>query len=86
MHPAIAHAIQTLLDEDKTPSVALIKSKLPSPLPIPEIIAAMSAYKQYPDSIKSLSQPIAERQAESSSQLDRIEAKLDKLLALLERK
>ena len=73
---------------DKTPTVALTKSRLAQPVPMPMIIAAVSQYKNNPDSInnfiKTSQQP--ENTELKASQLDRIEQKLDQLLALLEQK
>ena len=88
MNSVVFDAIQVLLDEGKTPTVALTKSRLAQPVPMPMIIAAVSQYKNNPDSInnfvKTSQQP--ENAELKASQLDRIEQKLDQLLALLERK
>ncbi|ATG57729.1 MULTISPECIES: hypothetical protein [Pseudoalteromonas] len=88
MNSVVFDAIQVLLDEGKTPTVALTKSRLAQPVPMPMIIAAVSQYKNNPDSInnfiKTSQQP--ENTELKASQLDRIEQKLDQLLALLEQK
>ncbi|KTD89788.1 hypothetical protein [Pseudoalteromonas sp. H71] len=88
MNSVVFDAIQVLLDEGKTPTVALTKSRLAQPVPMPMIIAAVSQYKNNPDSInnfvKTAQQP--ENAELKASKLDRIEQKLDQLLALLERK
>ncbi|AUL73195.1 hypothetical protein ATS72_006145 [Pseudoalteromonas sp. 13-15] len=88
MNSVVFDAIQVLLDEGKTPTVALTKSRLAQPVPMPMIIAAVSQYKNNPDSInnfiKTSQQP--ENAELKASQLDRIEQKLDQLLALLEQK
>ncbi|KZY48089.1 hypothetical protein A3733_10870, partial [Pseudoalteromonas shioyasakiensis] len=70
------------------PTVALTKSKLAQPMPMPVIIAAVSQYKNNPDSINNfINNPSNEQLiTPKESQLDRIEAKLDRLLALLEKK
>ncbi|MEI8642816.1 MULTISPECIES: hypothetical protein [Pseudoalteromonas] len=88
MNAVVFDAIKTLLDEGKTPTVALTKSKLTQPMPMPVIIAAVSQYKNNPDSIKNfINNPSNEQVSTANeSQLDRIEAKLDRLLALLEKK
>ena len=88
MNAVVFDAIKTLLDEGKTPTVALTKSKLAQPMPMPVIIAAVSQYKNNPDSIKNfINNPSNEQVSTANeSQLDRIEAKLDRLLALLEKK
>ena len=87
MNAVVFDAIKVLLDEGKTPTVALTKSRLAQPVPMPVIIAAVSQYKNNPDSIHNLmknpEQSIVEHK---TSQLDRIEKKLDRLLALLEKK
>ena len=88
MNSVVFDAIQVLLDEGKTPTVALTKSRLAQPVPMPMIIAAVSQYKNNPDSInnfiKTSQQP--ENAELKASQLDRIEQKLDQILALLEQK
>ncbi|ESP91635.1 MULTISPECIES: hypothetical protein [Pseudoalteromonas] len=86
MHPAAQQAISTLLAEGKTPTVATVKAKLTEPLPMPVIIAALAAYKNNPDAITQSASISAPEPSEPKSQLDRIEAKLDRLLALLEEK
>ncbi|AOT09485.1 hypothetical protein [Pseudoalteromonas luteoviolacea] len=86
MHPAAQQAISTLLAEGKTPTVATIKTKLAEPLPMPTIIAALATYKSNPETIKNTAEQSQLSPAQPQSQLDRIEAKLDKLLALLEDK
>ena len=88
MNAVVFDAIKTLLDEGKTPTVALTKSKLTHPMPLPVIIAAVSQYKNNPDSINNfINNPSNEQlSTPKESQLDRIEAKLDRLLALLEKK
>ena len=88
MNAVVFDAIKTLLDEGKTPTVALTKSKLAQPMPMPVIIAAVSQYKNNPDSINNfINNPSNEQlSTPKESQLGRIEAKLDRLLALLEKK
>ncbi|KPH63270.1 hypothetical protein AMS58_12895 [Pseudoalteromonas porphyrae] len=88
MNAVVFDAIKALLDEGKTPTVALTKSKLTQTIPLPVIIAAVSQYKNNPESIHNLAkQPQQKVEAvNNSSQLDRLEAKLDRLLALLENK
>ncbi|HEA18223.1 MAG TPA: hypothetical protein ENH88_17615 [Pseudoalteromonas prydzensis] len=88
MNAVVFDAIKALLDEGKTPTVALTKSKLTQPIPLPVIIAAVSQYKNNPDSIHNLAKStnVAVEAVSDVSQLDRIEQKLDRLLALLENK
>lgn len=87
MNAIVFDAIKTLLDEGKTPTVALTKAKLTQPIPMPVIIAAVSQYKNNPESINNFINNASNDspQTVKESQLDRIEAKLDKLLALLEK-
>ncbi|MCQ8885177.1 hypothetical protein NQT63_05750 [Pseudoalteromonas agarivorans] len=87
MNAVVFDAIKVLLDEGKTPTVALTKSRLAQPVPMPVIIAAVSQYKNNPDSIHNLMKNPEQSIVEpKTSQLDRIEKKLDSLLALLEQK
>ncbi|WP_404339372.1 hypothetical protein [Pseudoalteromonas mariniglutinosa] len=87
MNAVVFDAIKALLDEGKIPTVALTKSKLTQPMPMPVVIAAVSQYKNNPDSINNfISTPCHDSTSfANDSQLDRIEAKLDKLLTLLEK-
>ncbi|KZN65351.1 hypothetical protein [Pseudoalteromonas luteoviolacea] len=84
MHPAVQKAIRVLVSEGKTPTVATVKSKLTEAVPMPVIISALSAYKNAPDSIEAEVPEQKQSKPQAHSQLDRIEAKLDKLLAILE--
>jgi len=87
MNAVVFDAIKVLLEEGKTPTVALTKSRLAQPVPMPVIIAAVSQYKNNPDSIHNLMKNPEQSIVEPKlSQLDRIEEKLDRLLALLEQK
>ena len=49
MNSVVFDSIKALLDEGKTPTVALTKSRLAQPVPMPMIIAAVSQYKNNPD-------------------------------------
>lgn len=88
MNSVVFDAIQVLLDEGKTPTVALTKSRLAKPVPMPMIIAAVSQYKNNPDSINNFTKPQQQSTASEQDpiQLDRIEQKLDELLMLLKQK
>ncbi|MBQ4831655.1 hypothetical protein J8L70_00190 [Pseudoalteromonas sp. MMG010] len=88
MNSIVFDAIKTLLDEGKTPTVALTKSRLAQNVPMPVIIAAVSQYKNNPDSIHNfVKNPHSETTPPvTDSQLGRIEQKLDRLLTLLESK
>ena len=88
MQDIVIATIGKLLTANKQPNVALVKANLPQPVPMPIIIDVLARYKQNPNDFKrDLEQ--AHQQPEitanaSQTQLDRIEAKLDKLLSLLE--
>ncbi|MCF2908641.1 hypothetical protein L1285_09960 [Pseudoalteromonas sp. DL2-H2.2] len=88
MHPAVLNAIAALVAQGKTPTVATTKAKLAEPVAMPLIIAGLTAYKNNPDLLSTLEQQTEQAaqpsQDKDQTQLDRIEAKLDKLLALLE--
>ncbi|WP_462157947.1 hypothetical protein [Pseudoalteromonas sp. GB56] len=87
MNPVVFEAIKALLAQNKTPTVALTKAMLSEPVPMPMIIAAVSQYKTNPEAFKHMvAEPAHVAIEQKSSQLDRIEEKLDKLLALLEAK
>jgi hypothetical protein len=49
----IALAIQTLLTKNQTPTVAKIKSQLPIPLPMREIIQGLQHWQRHPESLES---------------------------------
>ncbi|MFC3031660.1 hypothetical protein ACFOEE_03895 [Pseudoalteromonas fenneropenaei] len=85
MDPVVLDAIQSLLAEGKTPTVALTKARLKAPVAMPTLIAGVSAYKNDPEGVAKLGKPTiqAATAAQTQTQLDRIEAKLDQLLALL---
>ncbi|AUJ70711.1 MULTISPECIES: hypothetical protein [Pseudoalteromonas] len=85
MHPAVARAIKKLVDSGKTPTVALTKSKLTQSVAMPDVISGIAAYKQDPTCIEHYQEVEEVVKTSSQSQLDRIEAKLDKLIALLEK-
>ncbi|KKO47354.1 hypothetical protein WG68_01600 [Arsukibacterium ikkense] len=83
-----------LRQEGKTPSLALFKARLGSQLTAPALFAAYQQWRQHagnlaagPDSVPppSAANPALNVTAAiDSTQLQRIEAKLDKILALLE--
>ena len=47
-------AIKALLDENKQPTLALVKGKLTTRLPMPTVIAALNAYKKDPSIVENL--------------------------------
>lgn len=89
MQEFVIKAVQQLIAQGKTPTVALVKGKLIQPVAMPVIINVLNHYKKDPASIilqdvDDVALPDQSIGAEQQSQLDRIEAKLDRLLALLE--
>lgn len=85
MNPVVFDAIKALLAQNKTPTVAMTKAMLKEPVPMPMIIAAVSQYKNNSEAFKNMViEPQLPNNEQKSTQLDRIEEKLDKLLALLE--
>ena len=86
MNTVVFEAIKELVAQDKTPTVALTKARLREPVPMPIIIAAVSQYKNNPDSFNNMViTPSTAQRPAKESQLDRIEQKLDRLLTLLEK-
>ncbi|MBQ4845785.1 hypothetical protein [Pseudoalteromonas sp. MMG005] len=86
MHSAVLHAITSLLNEGKTPTVALTKARLSEPVAMPLIIAGIAAYKNNPKCINEVTHTKQNDTVQSNdNQLDRIEKKLDLLLSLLEK-
>jgi hypothetical protein len=52
---------QNLFDAGKTPSVALVKAKLTTQIPLPQIISAVKSFKSgMPDTPPAITQPSAE--------------------------
>ncbi|AIY65787.1 hypothetical protein [Pseudoalteromonas piratica] len=90
MQDIVIAAISKLLAAKKQPNVALVKANLSQPVPMPVIIDVLARFKQNPsdfekNAAEQTTKPTVQT-AHSQSQLDRIEAKLDKLLSLLENK
>lgn len=87
----LQHAAAKLREEGKQPSLALLKARLAGQLSPPELFSAYQQWRQHPEKFAeslptedlALSRPINAEQ-DLSSQLNRIEQKLDRLLALLE--
>lgn len=74
--------------EGKEPTTALIKARLAQPAALPAIISALQAWKAAPDlPVEQEQEPVTQANQDSSeqSQLDRIEAKLDKIIHMLEK-
>ncbi|MBV7300060.1 hypothetical protein [Enterovibrio paralichthyis] len=78
----LQQAIDTLVAEQKTPSVALIKSRLSEPVPMPLIISALQRWKkngtvpkvELVEKEKDAQQRIAELEAQVKALTARIEA------------
>ena len=90
MQDIVIAAISKLLAAKKQPNVALVKANLSQPVPMPVIIDVLARFKQNPSDFEKYAaeqttKPTVQT-AHSQNQLDRIEAKLDKLLSLLENK
>jgi hypothetical protein len=85
MDPLVLDAILSLIADGKTPTVATTKARLKGPVAMPTLIAGLTAYKNDPKGIERMQKPSVETKTTpiEQSQLDRIEAKLDQLLALL---
>lgn len=81
-----------LRQEGKQPSLALFKARLAGQLSAPELFSAYQQWRQHPEQFVeateieelAIAQPIHAEQ-DMSSRLERIERKLDQLIALLER-
>lgn len=87
MQQIVINALAKLVAEGKEPTVALVKAKLTQSVPMPVIIDVLSKYKKDPSNFNLQTEntvKIAAAQQQDESQLDRIEQKLDKLIALLE--
>lgn len=87
MQQIVINALAKLVAEGKEPTVALVKAKLTQNVPMPVIIDVLSKYKKDPSNFElsiEKSVPTQSNPAHSQTQLDRIEQKLDKLIALLE--
>ncbi|WEM42831.1 hypothetical protein PTW35_03055 [Photobacterium sp. DA100] len=80
---ALSEAIESLVAEGKEPSVALIKSRLADPLPMPLIIKALQSWKssaRVPRIEKVDPQPSAEaRIAALEQQVASLTARLEQL-------
>lgn len=86
MHPVVLNAIASLVADNRTPTVALTKAKLSEPVPMPLVIAGVTAYKSNPDCINDAPQHVpTPSRADNDAQLDRIEHKLDLLLSILQK-
>jgi len=76
---ALEGAITSLIAEGKEPSVALIKSRLVDPLPMPLIIKALQAWK------KNAKIPKIEKSAPALTQEERIKQLEQQVAALNDR-
>ena len=89
MEDIVTAAIANLVAQNKQPSVALIKANVSKKVPMPVIIDVLSRYKQKPNEFEfsaTADTPSSEQSdLPDPTQLDRIEAKLDTLIALLQK-
>ncbi len=76
-------AIKTLVNENKEPTLALVKSRLTSRVPMPIVIDAIKAYKQNPDILKQLATPAETKQTEPKHSLEQRVTELETQLAQL---
>ncbi|CZF78030.1 DUF5320 domain-containing protein [Grimontia marina] len=77
--PLLEQAIQSLVNEGKEPTVALIKSRLASPVPMPLVISALQRWK------KSGTVPKVELVKKEDGAETRIKALEEEVKALIER-
>jgi len=90
----LQHTAASLLRQGKTPSLALFKARLGNQLNGPELFAAYQQWRQLPSTEQAvagnyidIAMPATEAATSAQqAQLNRIEAKLDQLLALLQQK
>ncbi|WP_333606555.1 hypothetical protein [Arsukibacterium sp.] len=88
----LQHTAASLLRQGKTPSLALFKARLASQLNGPELFAAYQQWRQLPSAEQAVAGPYIDSALPAAepmpsaqqAQLDRIEAKLDQLLHLLQ--
>lgn len=76
-------AIKSLVDENKEPTLALVKSRLTSRIPMPIVIDAIKAYKQNPNIIKQLATPPALNKTEPKHTLEQRVTELETQVAQL---
>lgn len=88
----LQQAATKLRQEGKQPSLALFKARLAGQVSAPELFSAYQQWRQHPEQYAETSpvdEPAINQQINAEPdlcrQLDRIEQKLDHLLALLER-
>ena len=85
MSSEIFRIANQLQQQGKTPSVALVKAKLSSPMAMPQIIQALQAWKQNPALGTDIPEPQAgEAPSAETDDLARLEAKVDELSAKLD--
>lgn len=79
-------ACQQLVDEGKEPSVALIKPRLPSPLPLPTIIAGLKSFKANPNQAVSEKKEAASTVADDSleQRVQRLEEEVVQLKSMIQ--
>lgn len=79
--PQLEQTIQSLVNDGKEPSVALIKGRLTSPVPMPLIISALQRWK------KSGTVPkveLVKKQDDANARIQALEAQVEALTKRLE--
>ncbi|BEU03881.1 hypothetical protein OAG1_26810 [Agarivorans sp. OAG1] len=80
-------AIKALLDENKQPTLALVKGKLTTRLPMPTVIAALNAYKKDPSIVENLvaeAPPVKEAPKAIEQRVMELESQVQLLLQRIE--
>ncbi|MEW7864772.1 hypothetical protein [Aeromonas diversa] len=81
---AILRIANELAERGTTPTTAMVKARLGEPVPMAELMSVLASWKQGQTAAPPHPEP-AQRPAESlEARLDRIEAKLDTLITLLQ--
>ncbi len=77
-------AIQSLLRENQTPTVATIKSRLPTPLPLRDIIQGLQHWQRHPDSLSLHAAEPLQENVETLTLEARITALEQQVMALIQ--
>jgi hypothetical protein len=76
-------AIKSLVNENKEPTLALVKGRLTSRVPMPIVIDVIKAYKQNPDILKQLTSAPEVKQTKGAPSLEQRVTELETQVALL---
>ncbi|MPW27427.1 hypothetical protein F9L16_00195 [Agarivorans sp. B2Z047] len=80
-------AIKALLDENKQPTLALVKGKLTTRLPMPTVIAALNAFKKDPSIVENLvaeAPPVKKEPKAIEQRVTELESQVQRLLQRIE--